>query len=54
MRIDDFVVAASSMATWAGDIEGKVTRVKGGSAVYLDAIAALATLFLAAATRSRQ
>jgi hypothetical protein len=34
------VVAALSMAAWAGDIEGKVTRVKGKSVVYRDAIVA--------------
>jgi plastocyanin len=33
------VVAALSMAAWAGDIEGKVTGMKGKSVVYVDAIA---------------
>jgi plastocyanin len=33
------VVAALSTATWAGDIEGKVTGMKGRSVVYVDAIA---------------
>lgn len=33
------MVAASSMAAWAGDIEGKVTGMKGKSVVYVDAIA---------------
>jgi len=32
------VVAALSMAAWAGDIEGKVTGTKGKSVVYVDAI----------------
>ena len=34
-----FVVAVLSMAAWAGDIEGKVTGMKGKSVVYVDAIA---------------
>jgi plastocyanin len=33
------VVAALSMAAWAGDIEGKATGMKGKSVVYVDAIA---------------
>ncbi len=33
------VMAALSMAAWAGDIEGKVTGMKGHSVVYVDAIA---------------
>jgi plastocyanin len=33
------MVAASSMAALAGDIEGKVTGMKGKSVVYIDAIA---------------
>src|SRR5579864_3250816 len=33
------VVAGLCMAAWAGDIEGKVTRMKGKSVVYVDAIA---------------
>ena len=33
------VVAALSMAAWAGDIEGKVSGMKGKSVVYVDAIA---------------
>jgi plastocyanin len=32
------VVAALSMAAWAGDIEGKVAGMKGKSVVYVDAI----------------
>ena len=33
------VVAALSMAAWAGDIEGQATGMKGKSVVYVDAIA---------------
>jgi len=33
------VVAGLSMAAWAGDIEGKVTGMKGKSVVYVDTIA---------------
>src|ERR1041384_3332049 len=33
------VVAGFCMAAWAGDIEGKVTGMKGKSVVYVDAIA---------------
>ena len=33
------LLAALSMAAWAGDIEGKVTGMKGKSVVYVDAIA---------------
>src|SRR5438270_12058406 len=33
------VVAALSMAAWAGDVEGKVTGMKGKSVVYVDTIA---------------
>src|ERR1700751_6102774 len=33
------MVAALSMTAWAGDIEGKVTGMKGKSVVYVDAIA---------------
>ena len=33
------MVAALSMAAWAGDVEGKVTGMKGKSVVYVDAIA---------------
>ena len=33
------VMAALSMAAWAGDIEGKVTGMKGHSVVYVDTIA---------------
>jgi hypothetical protein len=32
------VVAGLSMAAWAGDIEGKVTGMKGKSVVYVDTI----------------
>src|ERR1700756_5914798 len=33
------LLAALSIAAWAGDIEGKVTGMKGKSVVYVDAIA---------------
>ena len=33
------VLAASSMTAWAGDIEGKVSGMRGKSVVYVDAIA---------------
>src|SRR5579872_6176587 len=33
------LVAGLCMAAWAGDIEGKVTGMKGKSVVYVDAIA---------------
>jgi plastocyanin len=34
-----FVVVALSLSAWAGDIEGKVTGMKGKSVVYVDVIA---------------
>src|SRR5215471_20745057 len=33
------VIAALAAASWAGDIEGKVTGMKGKSVVYVDTIA---------------
>ena len=33
------LIAGLSVASWAGDIEGKVTGMKGKSVVYVEAIA---------------